>query len=87
MSYDITERTVNITTSTTLLKEKGYGGWFAVNQGTNTAKVMGYELQPGEGLDMRDCIPVGCTYGSPIPIEINAGAVVRVTRLQATPIK
>lgn len=85
--YNITERTVNITESTTLMPEKQYGGWVAINQGTAAAKVLGYELQPGEGLDMRDSVPVGSVYGSPIKIEINPGAVVRITRLQATPVK
>lgn len=85
--YSITERTVNITASTTLMPESKYGGWLAVNQGTAAAKVLGYELQPGEGLDMRDSIPVGSVYNSPINIEINPGAVVRITRLQASPIK
>ena len=87
MEYNITERTVNITESATLMPEKKFGGWVAVNQGTSAAKVLGYELQPGEGLDMRDSVPVGCTFGSPIQIEITPGAVVRITRLQATPIK
>lgn len=85
--FNIVERTVNITESTTLMPEKKYGGWFAANQGTAAAKVIGYEIQPGEGLDMRDSVPVGCTYGSPITIEIQPGAVVRITRLQALPIK
>ena len=81
--FNIVERTVNITESTTLMPEKKYGGWLAVNQGTAAAKVLGYELQPGEGIDMRDNVPAGSTYGSPIVIEIQPGAIIRITRLQA----
>ena len=69
------------------MPEKRFGGWLAVNQGTAAAKVIGYEIQPGEGLDMRDSVPVGSTYGSPITIEIQPGSVVRITRLQALSIK
>lgn len=87
MRYRITERTVNITESTTLMPEDKFGGWFAVNQGANTAYVMGYELQPGEGIDMRDSVPTGSIYGQPIPIIVQGGGVVRITRLQATEIK
>ena len=69
------------------MPERRYGGWVAVNTGTTTAKVLGYELQPGEGFDMRDSVPAGSTYKSPIRIEVPAGGCVRITRLQATPSK
>lgn len=54
----------------------------AVNQGTNTANVMGYELQPGEGIDMLKAVPAGSYWNTPIRILINPGALVRITRLQ-----
>lgn len=86
MRYRITERTVNITESTTITPEKNYGGWFAVNQGVNSAFVNGYELQPGEGIDMRNACPPGCVWGANIKIVINTGAEVRLSRFEATPI-
>lgn len=64
------------------MPENDYGGWFAVNQGTSAANVLGYTLQPGEGLDMRDAVPAGSTWDKPIKIIINPGSVVRLTRLQ-----
>ena len=85
--YIITERTVDVTESTTIMPEKNYGGWFAGNEGSVDVKIMGYVIGPGEGLDMKDAVPVGSQYGSPIKIEVPSGGVVRITRLQATPIK
>lgn len=69
------------------MPEDKFGGWMAVNTGTNTASVIGYELQPGEGINMLDSIPVGSVYGSPIKIDVQAGGRVRITRRQATIIK
>ena len=84
--YRINATTVEITESTTLQPDDRYGAWMAVNQGTATAKVMGYELQPGEGVSFLDAVPAGSHWGSPIQIICNAGASVRVTRLQYMPI-
>ena len=64
------------------MPENGYGGWFAVNQGTSAASVLGYVLQPGEGLDMRKAVPAGSTWDKPIKVVINPGGSVRMTRLQ-----
>ena len=85
--YKVSQQTVDVTSDTTLKQEEKYGGWFAVNQGTTIATVMGYELQPGEGLDMRDACPIGCVWDSAIQIRPGAGGKVRVTRLQAREIK
>lgn len=82
MKWKISTVTTDITESTTLTSEQKYGGWFAINQGTASATVMGYELQPGEGLDFRDIVPPGSWWDSAIQIRINPGAIVRVTRLQ-----
>lgn len=85
--YKVTDRILNITQSTTIMPERDFGGWLAVNQGTNTAEVQGFVLQPGEGLPMLDSIPLGSKYDQPINIVINAGAVVRLLRRQAVEIK
>lgn len=82
MKWKISAVTTDITESTTLTAEQKYGGWLAINQGTASATVMGYELQPGEGLDFRDIVPPGSWWDSAIQIRINPGAIVRVTRLQ-----
>ena len=87
MNYKITATVETITNSTTLTQDKKYGGWMAVNQGTNTATVMGYELQPGEGISMIEAVPPGSIWDIPIRIVCQPGAAVRVTRLQAMPIK
>lgn len=81
-NYTVSAQTKDISASTTIMPEKKYGAWFCVNQGTNTAKVMGYVLQPTEGLNFLDAVPAGSSWDTPIPIEISAGAVVRITRLQ-----
>lgn len=80
--YDITERTVDVTSPTTLMPENHFGGWFAVNTGANVAYINGYPVQPGEGLDYRDSCPVPCEWKSPIKIDPNS-SVVRITRTQA----
>ena len=85
--YKVTARTVDITSNTTLMPENNYGGWFAINQGTVDATVMGYTLAPGEGLDMRDSCPVGSIWDTPIQIIPGAGGTVRITRIQAKEIK
>ena len=81
--YRVSATTIDVTVDTTLSQEDKYGGWFAVNQGTVNATVMGYELKPGEGLDMRDACPIGCIWDTPIQIRPGAGGKVRITRLQA----
>ena len=85
--YKVSATTVDVTKDTTLVKDEKYGGWFAVNQGTVDASVMGYILAPGEGLDMRDACPIGCVWDADIQIRPGAGGVVRITRLQAREIK
>ena len=80
----VSANTQDIESSTTLMPERKYGAWFCVNQGTAVAKVMGYELQPGEGLDFLNAVPAGSSWETPIQIVINAGASVRITRLQYT---
>ena len=85
MAYQVTAQVLDITSSTTIKPERKYGAWMAVNQGTNTASVMGYELQPGEGIDMLQAVPAGSYWNSNIQIRINPGALVRLTRLQYQP--
>ena len=84
--YKVSATTQEITENTTLRPEEKYGAWLCVNTGTNTATVMGYELQPGEGLDFLNAVPVDGYWDTPIQIIINAGAKIRITRLQTLPV-
>ena len=85
--YKVSARTLDISASTTIMPENNFGAWLAVNTGTAAASVLGFPLQPGEGLDMTTAVPAGSVWDSPIPIIINTGAVVRITRLQYKEIK
>ena len=80
--YKVSAQVLNVAESTTLMPEKKYGAWMCLNTGTAAASVMGYELQPGEGLDFLDAVPAGSSWDTPIQITINAGAIIRITRLQ-----
>lgn len=83
MRYKISATTKTYNENTTLQPEAKYGAWMCVNVGTGVANVMGFDLQPGEGLDFLSAVPTGSTWGTPIQIILQAGAAVRVTRLQA----
>ena len=80
--YKVSAQVQDITVSTTIMPEEKYGAWFAVNNGTAAATVLGYPLQPGEGLNFLQAVPAGSSWDSPIKIICSAGAVVRLTRLQ-----
>ena len=82
MKYNITDVTERYTESTTVMPD-GFGAWMAVNTGNVVSSVMGYELQPGEGLDFKDAVPAGSTWGKPIQIKVGAGGSVRITKLYA----
>ena len=85
--YTVSAQTKDYSASATIMPEKKYGAWFCVNTGTALAKVMGYPLQPNEGLNFLDAVPAGSSWDTPIQIEISAGAVVRITRLQCKEVK
>lgn len=87
MRYKINTQTLDIEKNTTLIPEEKYGGWMAVNTGTAVAEVMGYPLQPGEGLNFLDALQPGDVWDTPIKIIPGAGGKVRITRLQARPIE
>ncbi len=87
MRYNITERTIDIRESTTVMPEERYGGWFAANQGNVDVTINGYTIAPGKGMDMRNAVPAGSTWGSPIQIVVPTGGVVRLTRLQYNEIR
>lgn len=87
MRYKINAQTLDIEKNTTLIPEEKYGGWMAVNTGTVAAKVMGYDLQPGEGLNFLNAMQPGDVWDTPIKIEPGTGGKVRITRLQAREIK
>lgn len=83
MRYSITARVIDIRESTAIMPENSYGGWLAVNTGTAPAKVLGYTLQQGEGLNFLDAVPAGSEWMTPIEIDLQPGAIIRLTRLQA----
>lgn len=85
--YTVSAQTKEISASTTIMPEKKYGAWMCVNTGTGVAKVMGYELQPSEGLDFLSAVPAGSSWDTPIQIELAAGAKIRITRLQFKEVK
>ena len=80
----VSATTLDISNSTTLMPERKYGAWFCINTGTAAAKVMGYDILPGEGLNFLNAVSAGSSWDTPIQIIINPGAVVRITRLQCT---
>lgn len=82
MRYTVSATNIDITKNMTIRPEKIYGGWMCVNQGTAVATVMGYELQPGEGLNFLDAVAPGSSWDTPIQVVLSAGAKVRMTRLQ-----
>lgn len=82
MIYNITDVTESYTESTTVMPD-GFGAWMAVNTGTVISSVLGYELQPGEGLNFKDAVPAGSLWGKPIQIKVGVGGSVRMTRLYA----
>ena len=69
-----------ITANTTLIPE-GFGGWIALNIGTGIVKVDGFVLQPNMALDLSH-MPWYVTWNSSIPIEVETGGVLRITRLK-----
>lgn len=85
--YKVSAQSLEITSNTTITPEARYGGWMCVNTGTAAAKVMGYPLQPGEGLNFKDAVPAGSIWDTPIQIVLELGATVRITRLQYKEIK
>ena len=85
-TWRVTNRTETITENTRLNDNK-YGGWMCVNIGTGSVVVMGYELQPGEGLNFLDAVPAGSIWASAIDIVVNPGGALQLTRLQYQPVK
>lgn len=80
--FKVSSTTITITKSTTLNPERHYAGWMCVNQGTGAATVMGYRLQPGEGLNFLDTVKPGGYWDTSIAIICDAGAQVVFSRLQ-----
>lgn len=76
--YKLNAKSQDILANTTLMPQN-FGGWIAVNTGTATAIVDGYELAPGEGLDFTN-IPAEVVWNTPIQIVLASGAKVRITR-------
>ena len=86
INYTVETRVETITTNKRL-NDNIYGGWMAVNIGTATCTVLGITLNPGEGLDFTNSVPLGSVWKSPIDITVNAGGAIRLVRLIAKPLK
>lgn len=76
----VVNRSQTITANTTLMPE-GFGGWIALNIGTSKVKVDGFVLQPNMAVDLSH-LPWYVTWDSPIPVEVETGGVLRITRLK-----
>lgn len=76
----VVNRSQTITANTTLMPE-GFGGWIALNIGTGKVKVDGFVLQPNMVVDLSH-LPWYVTWDSPIPVEVETGGVLRITRLK-----
>ena len=84
--FNVQARVETITTNTRLTDRK-YGGWLAVNIGTAPCTVLGFTLNPSEGLDMRDVVPAGGHWTTPIDITVQPGGSIRLLRLITEPVK
>ena len=76
----VVNRSQTITANTTLMPE-GFGGWIALNIGTGVVKVDGFVLRPNMAVDLSH-MPWYVTWNSPIPVEVETGGVLRITRLK-----
>lgn len=76
----VVNRSQTISANTTLIP-KGFGGWIALNIGTGKVKVDGFVLQPNMAVDLSH-LPWYVTWDSPIPVEVETGGVLRITRLK-----
>lgn len=76
----VTNRSQTITANTTLMPE-GYSGWFALNIGTGNVKVDGFILYPKMTIDFSH-LPWFAEWNTPIPIEVETGGVLRITRFK-----
>ena len=79
-TIQVVNRSQTITANTTLMPE-GYGGWIALNIGTGNVKVDGFLLRPNMAVDLSH-LPWYVVWSSPIPIEVEAGGALRITRLK-----
>ena len=70
MSYSVKLRSETITNNTKLNDTK-YGGWMAVNIGTDPVEVYGVTLNAGEGLSSESIIHLapGDCWAEPIDIQ------------------
>lgn len=85
--YEIKLRTEKIT-GTTRLNDIKYCSWYAVNTGSNDAKVFGVTLAPGEGINSQAIIGTrpGDLWKEPIDIEVTAPGSIQLLRTICTPI-
>lgn len=67
----------------TTLMPGGFGGWIALNIGTGNVEVDGFLLRPNMAVDLSH-LPWYVTWNSPIPIVVQPGGQLRITRLKYT---
>lgn len=80
MKYTVKTRVRSYTQNTTIT-EQDFGGWQAVNTGTDDVMVNKITLEPGQGLDYTHLDPE-VRWTEPIKIVIiNAGGEVTLTQL------
>lgn len=78
----VTNQSQTIRENTTLQPE-GFGGWIALNIGTGNVEVDGFLLRPNMAVDLSH-LPWYVTWNSPIPIVVQPGGLLRITRLKYT---
>lgn len=77
--YNVKTR-IEVVRQDTTFNDKIYGGWLAVNTGTQNATVLQLPLAPGEKLDFTRLHP-DVTWEQPIQILPGSGGEVTLIRL------
>lgn len=81
--YKVTEKSQDILQTTTIPPDTA-GGWLAINEGTDSVKINGKTISPGEGLDFTDLHP-DVVWNSEIKIILTSqNSKVNLTRLYYT---
>lgn len=81
--WKVTEKSQDIATNTIIRPDGKSGGWFALNTGSNIAKVNGIPLSPGEGLDKTN-LDKEVVWNSEIKIILETGARIQLLQYQYT---
>lgn len=79
--WKVTSKTQDITTNTIIRPDGKSGGWFALNTGSNIARVNGFPLSPGEGIDKTN-LDKEVLWNSEIKIVLETGARIQLEQYQ-----